>query len=187
MMESPSLYSLRQRFNEEHILICFNGPITRSLIEEVGNALRDYLQSTEVQAGAAMDVFGVYVEMSQNIRHYAASRGYDDTAAQATVVIAHAQPDHYTVSAGNLVELADGQALKARVDALCAMDKAQLKAAYKDQLRKPRSPQAVSGAGLGLIEMARKCCKPLEAGLDDLGGGQAFFSLRATLQIGSAA
>lgn len=185
-METPSLYSLRQRFNAENILICFNGPITRSLIEEVGNALRDYLQSTEVQASAAMDVFGVYVEMSQNIRHYAASRGYDDTGAQATVVIAHSLPDRYTVSAGNLVELDDGLALKARVETLSAMDKAQLKAAYKDQLRRPRAPEAVSGAGLGLIEMARKSCKPLECGLDVLGEGQAFFSLRATLQVGPA-
>lgn len=185
-METPSLYSLRQRFNAENILICFNGPITRSLIEEVGNALRDYLQSTEVQASAAMDVFGVYVEMSQNIRHYAASQGYDDSSAQATVVIAHTQPDLYTVSAGNLVQLADGMALKSRVEALAAMDKAQLKAAYKDQLRRPRAPEAVSGAGLGLIEMARKSCKPLECGLDVLGEGQAFLSLRATLQVGPA-
>jgi hypothetical protein len=183
-MKSPSLYSLRERFNADHILICFNGPISRSLIEEIGNALRGYLQSAESQASAAMDVFGVYVEMSQNIRHYALSHGYDDSAASATVVIANDRPGRYTVSAGNLVELADGVALKARVDALAALDKAQLKAAYKDQLRKPRPAETSHGAGLGLIEIARKACEPLEADLDDLGSGRAFFSLRATFQFG---
>ena len=183
-MKSPSLYALREHFNTERILICFNGPISRSLIEEIGKALRDYLQSTEIQASAAMDVFGVYVEMSQNIRYYAVSQGYEDSDASATVVIAQDALGRYTVSAGNLVEMADGAALQARVEALAIMDKAQLKAAYKDQLRRPRDPEASHGAGLGLIEIARKSCEPLEAGLDDLGEGRAFFSLRATLQSG---
>lgn len=180
-MNNPSLFSLRERFNGERILICFNGPISRSLIEEIGNALRSYLQTTEIRPTAAMDVFSVYIEMSQNIRHYANNHGYGDTEATATVVIANTDAGHYTISAGNLVEMADGAALKARVAELATLDKVQLKAAYKEQLRKPRDPGASTGAGLGLIEIARKSSEPLEASLDDLGAGRAFFSLRATI------
>ncbi|BBL74367.1 biofilm regulation protein kinase SiaB [Methylomagnum ishizawai] len=181
-MKNPSLYSLRERFNGENILICFNGPISRSLIEEIGNALRNYLQSAEVRAAAVMDVFSVYIEMSQNIRHYALSHGYGEAEATATVVIANDERGHYTVSAGNLVEMADGAALKARVETLATLDKTQLKAVYKEQLRKPREPgAAATGAGLGLIEIARKASEPLEASLDELGSGRAFFSLRAII------
>jgi hypothetical protein len=39
----------------------------------------------------------------------------------------------------------------------------------------------VTGAGLGLIDIARKSSEPLQASLDDLGGGKAFFTLRATI------
>ena len=61
------------------------------------------------------------------------------------------------------------------------LDKAQLKAAYKEQLRKPRDADAVSGAGLGLIDIARKASEPLQASLRELSDGRAFISLRAVM------
>lgn len=180
-INSLSLYALREHFNNERILICFNGPISRSLIEEIGNALKTYLESTQTLPSAAMDVFSVYIEMSQNIRHYAASRCYGEADSAATVMIAADAEGHYMVSAGNLVEKADGLDLLSRIETLAGLDKVQIKAAYKEQLRKPRDSAATTGAGLGLIEMARKASRPLEASLDDLGEGRAFFSLRAVI------
>ena len=85
------------------------------------------------------------------------------------------------VSAGNLIERPDGQALLERVEELSGYDKAQLKAAYKEQLRKPRDADAVSGAGLGLIDIARKASEPLQASLRELSDGRAFISLRAVM------
>ena len=75
-METIDLFGLREHFNRSRILLCFNGPISRSLIEEIGNALKNYLQADSAQPSAAMDVFSAYVEMTQNIRHYALARGY---------------------------------------------------------------------------------------------------------------
>ncbi|WP_374351234.1 biofilm regulation protein kinase SiaB [Chitinimonas sp.] len=178
-MDARNLYSLREHFNQQRIMLCFNGPISRSLIEEIGRALKNYLEAEQAQPSAAMDVFGVYIEMSQNIRHYALSRNYGDLDASATVVIAR-DAERYIVSAGNLVEAADGEALLGRVQALAGMDKAQLKAAYKEQLRQPRDAGATSGAGLGLIDIARKTSEPLSATLTRH-GERAFFSLRAVI------
>ena len=137
-METIDLFSLRTHFNRNRILLCFNGPISRSLIEEIGNALKNYLQAENAQPTAAMDVFSIYIEMTQNIRHYAQSRGYGDLESAATVIVARDAEERYLVQAGNIVEAADGEALLARVDALASMDKAQLKATYKTQLRQPR-------------------------------------------------
>ncbi|EGJ11481.1 MULTISPECIES: biofilm regulation protein kinase SiaB [Rubrivivax] len=180
-MESIDLFGLREHFNRSRILLCFNGPISRSLIEEIGNALKNYLQADQAHPSSAMDVFAVYIELTQNIRHYAASRQYDELAGAATVVVARDENGGYAVQAGNLVEQADGEALLERVTALAAMDKAQLKAAYKEQLRRPRAADAVSGAGLGLIDVARKSAAPLAASLSPAGDGKAFFSLRAVI------
>ncbi len=180
-MEASDLYSLREHFTRQRILLCFNGPISRSLIEEIGNALKNYLHAEQAQPSAATDVFATYIEMSQNIRHYSADRGYGEQEASATVVIARDEADHYTVSAGNLVEIADGKPLLARISALALLDKAQLKTAYKEQLRKPRDAAASAGAGLGLLDIARRSSAPLVASLTELTGQQAFFSLRATI------
>jgi hypothetical protein len=185
-MNSPlstlqSLASLRDFFSSERILICFNGPISRILISEIGVALKEHIESTPDCATAAMDVFSVYIEISQNIRHYSARLGYHEPESTATVVIAESGDGHYVVSAGNVVEQADGEGLVDRVKRLSALDKTELKALYKEQLRQPRSEGSSSGAGLGLIEVARKSSAPLLCSLDRLEAGRAFFTLRATI------
>lgn len=175
------LFSLQQTYNEQRIMLCFNGPLTRSLIEEIGNALRNYMQRENATASSAMDVFGAYIELTQNIRHYAARKGWNEADASATVVIARDGQGHYVVSAGNIVDAADGTELEARVQALAAMDKAQLKAQYKEQLRKPRDEGAATGAGLGLLDLARKASEPLACSLRTCDDGRAFFSMRVVM------
>ena len=152
----------------------------RSLIEEIGNALKNYLNVEHARPAEAMDVFSVYIEMIQNIRQYAAQNG--DTDACATVVIGRRDESRYVVSAGNLVRIEDGNALVARVQELAALDKAELKAAYKAQLHKPRAQGVASGAGLRLIDIARRSGAPMEASLTPAAGeGTAFFSLSAVI------
>ena len=88
-MDNYDLLAMREHYNRQRIMLCFNGPISRSLIEEIGNALRNYLAAEQAQPSAAMDVFAVYIEMTQNIRHYATRMNYPEQDAAATVSISH--------------------------------------------------------------------------------------------------
>lgn len=180
-MNDTDFFGLRELFTRNRILLCFNGPISRSLIEEIGNALKNYLQADNAQPSAAMDVFGIYIEMTQNIRHYAIKKGYGEADSSATIIVARDTAGAYVVQAGNMVEEADGRALTARVAELAALDKPALKAAYKEQLRRPRDEGASSGAGLGLIDIARKSSQPLVGQLTPLPNGKAFFSIQAVI------
>lgn len=176
-MQNIDLLHLREQFNAGQILLCFNGPISRSLIEEIGNALKNYLQAENATPSAVMDVFGVYIEITQNIRHYAQQRGYNDIESAATIVVARHSETQYAILAGNLVEPDDAQVLCARIQTLAGMDKAALKAAYKTQLRQPREGATRSGAGLGLLDMARKASCPIEARAETTSQGKTFFSM----------
>jgi len=180
-MNATELYALRERLQASRTLLCFNGPISRSLIEELGNALKRYLEVDQIKPADAMDVFSVYIEITQNIRHYALEQGYDEADSTATVVIARGEDGHYVVSAGNLVAPEHGRQLVARIDALAGMDKAQLKAAYKTQLRRPRDPARPHAAGLGLLEVARRASAPLHATLSEHDENAAFFSLAVAI------
>lgn len=178
---SKSLYSLRDFFMGERTLICFNGPISKNLIGEIGSAIRAHIESSKDCVKSAIDVFSVYIEMSQNIRHYMSSRDYSLQDSSAIVMIAENNSNQFVVSAGNIVDQADGQALVARVQELARLDKDCLKFLFKEQLRKPRDKKLLTGAGIGLIDMARKSSEPLQATLEDVGGGRSFFTLRATI------
>ena len=176
-----SLSSLRDFFGAERILICFNGPTSRTLISEIGVALKEHIESSSDSVSVAMDVFSVYIEMSQNIRHYSGAMAYCESDATATVVIAETADGRYVVSAGNVVQRDHGQALVERITSLAALDKQALKSLYKEQLRQPRVEGARTGAGLGLIDVARKSSAPLQCSLDQLDAGKAFFTIRATI------
>jgi hypothetical protein len=179
-MNHAELYRLRETYNEQQILLCFNGPFSQGLIEEIGSALRKYLQSEAASTSSALDVFAVYVELAQNIREYCAARGYNDVEASATVVISRDGEGHYVITAGNIVERADGEALQQRIVELAAMDKAALKALYKEKLRRPLEESG--SAGLGLIDLARKASTPFTCGLQPVGqSARCFFSLRVVI------
>ena len=57
---------------------------------------------------------------------------------------------------------------------------AGLKVLYKEQRRKPVMDNA-SGAGLGLIDMARKASQPLAYEVQEIDNNTAFFTLKAVV------
>lgn len=44
-MHKISLLSLHRQFEDANIQICFNGPLSHSIIEELGLAVRRYLEN----------------------------------------------------------------------------------------------------------------------------------------------
>ncbi len=172
------MLAIRDIFNRQNIMLCFNGPITAPLIEEIGKALRNHMEGLQESPSSVTDVFSVYIEMAQNIRRYSQAHGFENEPA--TIIISRDDPGNYVVSASNSVKDADAKALLERVQQLDHMDKDALKVAFKTQLRQPRS--ALSGsAGLGLIDMARKAAGPLWYAIEPLGEGRSLFSLRVIL------
>ncbi|HET7838443.1 MAG TPA: SiaB family protein kinase, partial [Rectinemataceae bacterium] len=104
-MAAPALdiYGLRKSLIESDILICFNGPFSHSIIEEIGTAVRRYLESDAAPSSAMTDVFAVFVELAQNVQAYTSSlRGADGGAGldAGTLVIGRAG-DRYALSSGN--------------------------------------------------------------------------------------
>ena len=126
-------------------------------------------------------MFGVYIELTQNIRHYCIKKGYNNNESSATVVIANDSDDRYVILAGNMVEQEDAELLVHQIAQLAEMDKSALKMAYKKQLREPRGSHLSTGAGLGLLDVARKTSKPLVTHLVNLENGKVFFSLLAVI------
>ena len=177
-----TLHEVRSALSSDGILICFNGPFSHGIIEELGKAVRRYLETAEVRKSALMDVFAVYIEATQNVANYANRPGRREEERQrlnAGIIVIARQGDHYVVQSGNPVLREDGEALGRRLDGIIGLDKAGLKALYKEQMHLPVA--AGSGPGLGLLDMARKAGAPLEYALVPEDGELTFFSLKVTL------
>lgn len=179
---SVNLFSLRERLGEAGALIAFSGSFSHSLIEELGLAVRKYLESESVKRSAMMDVFSVYVEASQNVRNYTGLKlqQADLSISSSSIIVIAKRNDHYEVNAGNMIAQDDIAELRARLQELQALDKAELKSLYKEQLRKERAPESV-GAGLGLIDMARRASSPLQFEFSPVNDRYSFFSLKVVI------
>lgn len=181
-MQQINLWSLHRQFEEANIQICFNGPLTHSIIEELGMAVRRYLENETPGTEKMMDIFSVYIEQTQNVRNYARKKQSADTPAlynTITLTIGR-QGEQYVVVSGNVIDLADVSPLVDKIEQLRTLDAAGLKALYKEQRRKPLTDEA-SGAGLGLIDMARKTSQPLEYQVQPINDKTAFFTLQAVV------
>jgi hypothetical protein len=171
------LFQLREQFSREGIMMCFNGPFCHSIIEEMGTAVKNYLEAEDITRMAVQDVFAVYIEMAQNVRNYQIQRNLPtgDTGP-ATILIAK-QGETYAVTSGNVIMKTDIAPLVSRIDHINSLDSAALKKLIRQQLRSETPPGAL-GAGIGLMEMARRSnATKLEYSVQDIDRVYSFFTL----------
>ncbi|PYI51913.1 SiaB family protein kinase [Paenibacillus flagellatus] len=177
------LLQVQSMLRDNGILISFAGKLSQSLIEEYGAAVKSYLENEERPQNEVTHIFSIFIEQTQNIKNYCSgkkdSAHYDAIAQSSIVTIGKTDNGHFICS-GNVVDKADLAALTARIDPLIAMDKPALKTYYKEMLRK-ETPDGSEGAGLGLIDIARKARDPLEYSVTPLDEHLSFFTLKAVV------
>ena len=175
------LFQLKEQMQASGILASFAGSFSHGVLEELGTSVKKYLANAELGTSMMMDVFSVYIEAAQNVRNYAErqrARGAISADLDSSIVAIAQVGAEFHIHSGNIVDPADLDDLLAQLQRLASLDKAGLKAAYKEQLRRERgAPEVGKGAGLGLIEMARRATKPLIYSLTPTADGKTFFSL----------
>jgi hypothetical protein len=179
-MAMHELVRLKEEFTEKGIVICFNGPFSHSIIEEIGNAVRRRLEGEEVRKDAIMDVFAVYIEQTQNVKNYIASKSFPVKNLNSAIIIIARKGGKYTISSGNVIAKTDTAALVDRLERIRGLDREGLKRLYKEELRR-KVPPGGMGAGVGLIDIARKASEKISYVIDEIDETYNFFSLTAVI------
>ena len=180
------LFALKGQLDQHDIFFCFKGPFSQGLMTEMGGLLQQKMSLENVKKMAIMRVFGVVVENAQNIQRYSAERIlnhlFADGEQELSVgIIAVGQEDgHFFVLSGNTVETHQVKPLRQRLDRLQTMSPEALKELYLHQRRQEPAPGS-KGAGLGLIDMARKSSRPLTYEFETIDAEHAFFSLKIVI------
>lgn len=172
------LYSLREQFDASGMLICFNGPFSHSIIEELGTALRNHMTAESIERAAVLDVFAIYIELAQNVRNYQTLRALGQGQTAASIITIARRDNGYAISSGNMILKEDAAPLCERIAEINGCTPEELKRRYKEQMRRDTPPDAL-GAGLGLLEIARRSSSPMTCAVRELDGPYVFFSLTA--------
>lgn len=186
-MLARDLFDLHTILRRKRVMFAYSGYVTEHVLSGVGDAVKQKLALEDANTKAVRSVFAVFVEQMQNIIRYSAEREPPDAAEREPpvelrygILTIGYEDDDYVVQAGNLIEPADIDRIRGRLEEIRGMDRAQLKAFYKAQLK--AEPDGFSkGAGVGFVEIARRASKPLEFDFKDFDDRYTFFALKASV------
>jgi hypothetical protein len=180
------LYELYLDLKGRKILFCYVGPIAHAGIEGVAQTLRMNLEYEEAGNATAHAVFSIFIEQVQNILNYSAERlgnsseESDNDLCVGVVTIGREEDGSYFVYCGNRVYNKDIPELSRKLEEIRNLNKDELKALYKER-RRGDPPPGSKGAGLGLVEIARKAGKPIEYSFRNIDSDFSFFITKVTV------
>jgi hypothetical protein len=165
-MDVENLLNMRDHLARNNALMSFNGMLSQPLLEDMGKALRRHVaEDPDASQSKIRDVFEIFIEQTQNIEKYAKSTAADTDEAdflKKAIVVISATPCGYMISSVNPVRQTDIPSLAEHLTRINDMTKDELRRHYKNMLKQPQSDKFGAGAGVGLINMARRSQAPFE-------------------------
>lgn len=176
------LIDIQNTLKTNRILISFSGRLSQGIIEELGEAIKKHMEAEERAKNDIYNVFAIFVEQTQNIRNYA-TRKFDtpnyEMIANSGIVIIGRKEEGYYISSGNIIEKKDCDKLINHIEGIVPLDKIKLKTLYKERMK--QGIYSDMGAGVGLIDIARKASKPIEYSMVELDEEYSFFTLNVVV------
>jgi len=176
------LYNWMQECEKENIVLSFKGDFNQDLVNAI---LLLAERGQNIQNGSTVvraRVFSIMVECMQNIRKYGAVNDGSGELKPGIVLVCRTT-DSYSLITGNLVLNEEVASLKAQIDKIKLLNKEELKSLHKSVLTKTELSEK-SGAGLGLISIARKS-DAMEYQFKQLDDKISFYSVNITVSINS--
>ncbi|HTH16684.1 MAG TPA: SiaB family protein kinase [Magnetospirillum sp.] len=170
--------------DERGIIFSFSGYLSEGILYSLGDTLRQKMTLEDTDLTTIKKVFSVFVEQAQNIIRYSAEKvqgnlGKTVELSSGMVTIGTEQGRFFIVCANTILE-EDVPRLKQRLEMLQKMDKDEIKAYYKEQLREAPDEKS-RGATIGLIEIARRASEPIEFDFDRIDAEKFFFCLKVSI------
>ncbi len=181
-----NLFQMNQDFDQQGIFLNLCGPLSHSLMVEMGELMKTKMALEGSDANTIKKAFSVLVELNQNIIHYSAEKEHEKANTHSRcfngcgIISIGRNKSNYFLLSGNLIENQKVTKLKQKLEKVRNLSKEELKEEYRLQRKKVPDSES-KGAGLGLIEIARKAFGPLEFKFDQIDKHHTFFSLKTVI------
>lgn len=157
-MNENMIKDLKNVLGENKIILGFTGAFSQGVIEEIGEALKNYMYIQKKEKTKTYKVFSSFIEQTQNIKNYISFVDSNNEKSEilfsSLVFIGEEEKDKYFICSGNYVKKEDKEYLEGVLKELIKVDQNELKDMYRKILRNSLKTSS-NGAGLGLIEIAR--------------------------------
>lgn len=169
------IYRFHKLMNENDIMLVYCGEFSQELNKTLLSFTERKFMTENVEDNTRRKIFNIMVEVLQNISKNKVERS-DKTPDIEAVFILGSNQDDYLLISSNLISNDRIGRLKERIDQVNSLDKEGLKLLYRDvRLNAAFSDKA--GAGIGIIDIARKSENRLGYSFEQINGEYSIFSL----------
>lgn len=178
--EMNEIYSC---FRDGDIIFFYHGAVTHEVIEAMSNAFMKKMKADNIGGKLLMSLFGVFIEMAQNIARYSAERQpvADESLSYGIIRIVRNSDCCYSVEGGNKVYESDKLFLEKYLGDIKRLDETELKKRYRSKLME-QTDVLENNAGLGILEMALKSKNCFSYNFQKTDSDMYFFTLRITVK-----
>ncbi len=160
----------------------YRGLFTQSITDNILMLTEACMNGADEDAKIKKRVFTILVEGLQNVTRHQEMDGEIATSDQSGIFIIQNQGTHYYITTGNPILKTGIPALTRQLDKINSLSPDDLKIFYKEVLN-DNIISNKGGAGLGLIEMARKSGNKLDYGFSDINSNYSYFYMGTKVML----
>lgn len=173
--------TLFEGLQREDLVYVYRGAFSQVITDSIIALTENNLDSVGESSKLKKRVFSIMVECLQNItRHQYVDGNKNQSAEQSGLFVICNKDRAYQMTSGNVVTKEAIPHLKQLLDKVNSLDKDALKEYYK-QVLEDGSISKKGGAGLGLIEMARKSGNKLFYTFEDIDDKISYFYMNTSI------
>lgn len=174
-----SRINLFEYFNDmcaKNIIFSFKGVITQEILADLGEIIKNHISDFKYRPLVVKRVFSIFIEVAQNILHHSAEKvtlgPHGERGSGIVMVVEH---DHYfEIVSGNLISNSSSKSIEESCKLIHSLDKKALREAFRQKINSPVG-EGAKGAGLGLLEIARKSENKVDFKIDKIDDTHSFF------------
>lgn len=182
MIDTFDFYDKMERSN---IMLSFKGEITSDLLSSILKIIESKLESTGERPKIRRRVYNILVECLQNLYHHiddfplntGSKADPGNVSARTAIFMIGKVDEHYSIITANYMLTSNVTILRSRIDEINSLDRDQLKARYQAVLNDGQVREDTGGAGLGMIDIARKSGNKLGYEFKEVSDEYTFFTL----------
>lgn len=160
-----------------NLILVYQGDFSQETTKSILTIAERSLEASEADTSIKRKVFNVMVEALQNIVKHKEEPDKQDHSGAPAIFLVGREANGYSVMSGNPVRKERVPGLKATLDGINNLDGHGLKELYRDIIQET-ALSAKGGAGLGLVDMARKSGEKLSFEFPELSESFCFFCLK---------
>ena len=174
-----NFFKMRNILEEEGVIFVFNGVVNQAILTSIIKTLEKKFEHLDIEENIMYDLFTIFVEQMQNITHYVEENR--EITSEGTVFIGYNNTlNNYYILTGNVMQKDSVDKLKDKIDKVNSLDKKELRKYYKEMRRSGKDAHS-KGAGLGILEIAKRVSEPLEYQFIEINEKEVFYILKSTI------